>query len=53
MWGGRVPGWDACGVFSCGFDLKEMGNGPQDALELTSLGSKFARRMMFAHLETV
>ena len=34
------------GMFSGGFDLKEMGNGPQDALELTSLGSKFARRMM-------
>lgn len=34
------------GIFSGGFDLKEMGNGPQDALELTSLGSKFARRMM-------
>jgi enoyl-CoA hydratase len=34
------------GMFSGGFDLKEMGNGPQDALELTSMGSKFARRMM-------
>lgn len=34
------------GIFSGGFDLKEMGTGPQDALELTSLGSKFARRMM-------
>ena len=34
------------GVFSGGFDLKEMGNGPQDALELTSLGSKLARRIM-------
>lgn len=34
------------GVFCGGFDLKEMGNGPQDALELTSLGSKLARRIM-------
>lgn len=34
------------GVFSGGFDLKEMGNGPQDALVLTSLGSKLARRIM-------
>ncbi len=34
------------GIFSGGFDLKEMGNGPQDALELTSLGSKLARRIM-------
>ena len=31
---------------SGGFDLKEMGTGPQDALELTSKGSKFARRIM-------
>ena len=31
---------------SGGFDLKEMGDGPQDALELTSKGSKFARRIM-------
>lgn len=34
------------GVFSGGFDLKEMGAGPQDALDLTSLGSKLARRIM-------
>jgi enoyl-CoA hydratase len=34
------------GVMSGGFDLKEMGSGPQDALELTSKGSKFARRLM-------
>jgi len=34
------------GMMSGGFDLKEMGNGPQDALELTSKGSKFARRIM-------
>lgn len=34
------------GVFCGGFDLKEMGTGPQDALELTSLGSKLARRIM-------
>lgn len=34
------------GMMSGGFDLKEMGGGPQDALELTSKGSKFARRIM-------
>jgi len=34
------------GLFCGGFDLKEMGDGPQDALELTSLGSKLARRIM-------
>ena len=34
------------GMMSGGFDLKEMGSGPQDALELTSKGSKFARRIM-------
>lgn len=34
------------GIFSGGFDLKEMGKGPQDALVLTSLGSKLARRIM-------
>jgi len=34
------------GMMSGGFDLKEMGTGPQDALELTSKGSKFARRIM-------
>ena len=34
------------GMMSGGFDLKEIGDGPQDALELTSKGSKFARRLM-------
>ncbi len=34
------------GMFSGGFDLKEMGEGPQDALVLTSKGSKLARRIM-------
>lgn len=34
------------GMMSAGFDLKEMGGGPQDALELTSKGSKFATRIM-------
>ena len=34
------------GMMSGGFDLKEMGSGPQDALGLTSKGSKFARRLM-------
>ncbi|WP_409432853.1 crotonase/enoyl-CoA hydratase family protein [Litorimonas sp. RW-G-Af-16] len=34
------------GMMSGGFDLKEMGSGPQAALELTSKGSKFARRIM-------
>ena len=34
------------GMMSGGFDLKEMGSGPEDALELTSKGSKFARRIM-------
>jgi len=34
------------GMMSGGFDLKEMGTGPHDALELTSIGSKFARRIM-------
>ena len=34
------------GVMSGGFDLKEMQAGPQEALELTSKGSKFARRIM-------
>ncbi len=34
------------GMMSGGFDLKEMGAGPQDALELTSKGSKLARRIM-------
>jgi len=34
------------GMMSGGFDLKEIGTGPQDALELTSKGSKLARRIM-------
>ena len=34
------------GLFCGGFDLKEMGDGPQDAIELTSKGSKLARRIM-------
>ncbi len=34
------------GMFSGGFDLKEMQAGPQDALVLTSKGSKFARRIL-------
>ncbi len=34
------------GVMSGGFDLKEMQAGPQESLLLTSLGSKFARRLM-------
>ncbi len=34
------------GVMSGGFDLKEMGAGPQESLLLTSKGSKFARRVM-------
>ena len=34
------------GVMSGGFDLKEMRKGGQEALELTSKGSKFARRVM-------
>ena len=34
------------GIFSGGFDLKEMGKGPQNALELTSRGSKMARRIL-------
>lgn len=34
------------GIFSGGFDLKEMGKGPQNALELTSRGSKMARRVL-------
>ena len=35
------------GIFSGGFDLKEMGKGPQNALELTSRGSKMARRILW------
>ena len=34
------------GVMSGGFDLKEMQKGGLEALELTSKGSKFARRIM-------
>ena len=34
------------GVMSGGFDLKEMEKGGLEALELTSKGSKFARRIM-------
>ncbi|MGB2358862.1 MAG: crotonase/enoyl-CoA hydratase family protein [Porticoccaceae bacterium] len=34
------------GIFSGGFDLKEMGKGPQNAMELTSRGSKMARRIL-------
>ena len=34
------------GMFSGGFDLKEMKGGPQNALDLTSKGSKLARRIM-------
>ena len=34
------------GLFCGGFDLKEMKGGPQNALDLTSLGSKLARRIM-------
>ena len=34
------------GIFSGGFDLKEMSKGPQAALDLTSRGSKMARRIL-------
>ncbi len=34
------------GIFSGGFDLKEMSKGPQNAVELTSRGSKMARRIL-------
>jgi len=34
------------GIFSGGFDLKEMGKGPENALLLTSRGSKMARRIL-------
>jgi len=34
------------GIFSGGFDLKEMGKGPQNALELTARGSQMARRIL-------
>ena len=34
------------GIMSGGFDLKEMNAGPAESMVLTSLGSKFARRVM-------
>jgi enoyl-CoA hydratase len=34
------------GLFSGGFDLKEMAKGPDQAVLLTSRGSKMARRIM-------
>ena len=34
------------GLFSGGFDLKELSKGPKEALELTSVGSRFARRIL-------
>ena len=34
------------GLFSGGFDLKELSKGPKEALELTSRGSRFARRIL-------
>ncbi len=34
------------GIFSGGFDLKEIGKGPRAAVELTSRGSKMARRIL-------
>ena len=34
------------GIFSGGFDLKEMGKGPENAILLTSRGSKMARRIL-------
>jgi len=34
------------GLFSGGFDLKEIAKGPEQAILLTSRGSKMARRMM-------
>lgn len=34
------------GMFCGGFDLGEMGSGPQDALELVSEGSKLAHRIL-------
>ncbi len=34
------------GMFSGGFDLKEMQAGPMEAMQLTSKGSKLARRIM-------
>ena len=34
------------GVFSGGFDLKEMAQGPEQAIQLTARGSKMARRIL-------
>ena len=34
------------GMMSGGFDLKEIGNGPQDSLDLVNKGSLLARRIM-------
>jgi len=34
------------GMMSGGFDLKEIGSGPEQSLKLISQGSKFARRIM-------
>ena len=34
------------GLFSGGFDLKELSKGSKEALELTSRGSRFARRIL-------
>jgi enoyl-CoA hydratase len=34
------------GIFSGGFDLKEIGKGAQEAITLTSRGSKMARRIL-------
>lgn len=34
------------GMMSGGFDLKEIGNGPQDSLDLVNKGSTLARRIM-------
>jgi len=34
------------GMMSGGFDLKEIGNGPQDSLDLVNKGSVLARRIM-------
>ena len=34
------------GLFSGGFDLKELSKGPKEAIELTGRGSRFARRIL-------
>lgn len=34
------------GLFSGGFDLKEMSKGPKEAIALTTRGSQFARRLL-------